>query len=476
MREKVLIFGSNFQLATRISELIKRKYDVIQCDLSSSADVGKKEISEEFDGGLLSKLACFHGVESVIFSTESLLYIKSPAVFAGLIDEFKYLKQSSAVRLIVIDIAAPIVAHELPDSLQIRLTTRDSPYGQRLSKFRQALKGVADFVLEAHSVYSCAKDDWAPSFLHSILDGDPARGIQVLTDADPWYVSSADDLIHALELNMNSSGVANLMDKPYEGGLAAFCAMAVKRFSPWSPSPTGHMNGQQAVFESLLHKTVIPAHVGLDAFAHQSRCSVNYIYRQSPEKLFGGDSVAKFRYALGLSLAQSLPASVVDDIDMVVPVPATGRMYAQGLARGLGAPYVEAIYKTDRKRSFDIESFDIRKEFLCDRLGVMPDLMSGKNIIVVDEAIFTGATLAVVSRLLLAAGTGKVYIAIPTSEVKHSCKFNMQPKRALLSDYVRKKDLGSYFNVEDVFFQDEQVFIDAFNRKGKYCMACFTAR
>jgi len=84
--------------------------------------------------------------------------------------------------------------------------------------------------------------------------------------------------------------------------------------------------------------------------------------------------------------------------------------------------------------------------------------------------------LKVVSRLLINAGADKVYFAIPSSEAKHSCKYNMQPDRVLLSDYVRREDLGSYFNVESVFFQDEQVFVDAFARKGTHCMSCFTSR
>jgi amidophosphoribosyltransferase len=103
-------------------------------------------------------------------------------------------------------------------------------------------------------------------------------------------------------------------------------------------------------------------------------------------------------------------------------------------------------------------------------------LLAGKSVIVVDEAIFTGATLKVVSRLLSDEGVRCVYFAIPSSEARYSCKFNMQPKRGLLSEYVRKEDLSSYFNVEGVFFQDEETFIQSIEQDKPQCMACFIER
>lgn len=161
---------------------------------------------------------------------------------------------------------------------------------------------------------------------------------------------------------------------------------------------------------------------------------------------------------------------------MIIPVPETGKAYAQGLATALGLPYVEGLYKADRKRSFDIENFDERREFLFSRLNVVPDLLMGKSVIVVDEAIFTGATLKVVSYLLRQAGVRNVYFAIPSPEARYECKFNMQPKRNLLSEYVRKEALWSYFNVQAVFFQDDLAFIQSIEQDGPQCVACFIQR
>ena len=79
MREKVLIFGANFQLATRITELISRKYEVVGCDFAGRSELGNQEIATPFNGELLPRLATYHGAASVIVTTEPLLYLQSPA-------------------------------------------------------------------------------------------------------------------------------------------------------------------------------------------------------------------------------------------------------------------------------------------------------------------------------------------------------------------------------------------------------------
>jgi len=379
VREKVLIFGANFQLATRIMELIRRKYEVVGCDFAGRSELGSQQIATAFNGELLPRLATYHGVAFVIVTTEPLLYLHSPAALQGLIDEFKCLKRNHSVRLIIVEIDRLIIAESRSDTLQVRLTEADSLYRQRLEILRKALVGLADLTLQIQSFYSCTGDSWAPNFLLALLELNSANNIQVLADSSPWQVSSADAVAFALESNINRSGSVALSPAPIEGGLPGFCTTAVHYLSPWSSLSYVDTPRPEPVTNALQIGKDRQVHGDLDAFAHQSRCSVNYLYRKSPQDLFGDESVAKFRFKLGLALAQSLPSAVAETIDLVVPVPETGKIYAQGLAQGIGVAYVEAIYKTDRKRSFDIENFDVRKEFLFERLGVTPDLLIGKT-------------------------------------------------------------------------------------------------
>ena len=67
------------------------------------------------------------------------------------------------------------------------------------------------------------------------------------------------------------------------------------------------------------------------------------VYLCKPDELFCGRPVAQFRRMLGAALAGALPRRVAGEANCVIPVPATGICYAEGLARGLGKPLVHGL-------------------------------------------------------------------------------------------------------------------------------------
>jgi adenine/guanine phosphoribosyltransferase-like PRPP-binding protein len=466
MREKVLVFGSNFALATRIADLVRREFEVVLFEFSPSIDSDPMNVATAFTGKLLSNAIAYHGARYVVFTSESLLYINSPTVLSGLLDEFRSFKQLYDCYLAYVEIDQPIVVGK---GRYIQALHNDSVYGDRITLLRQTMACVADSILEVQSVYTPEEDHWGMNFLRLIFDSKGSEPVEVRESVGDWEALSADDVARALIAQLGQTGTKRLSNGPYPGGLQAFCSAAILEHESWlKPHSSSHPNHcvQEFSKESLEIKP-------LYALTRQSHCSVNYLYRKAPEANFGSRKVSEFRYELGYALAKSIPHEVANNVDMIVPVPETGKIYAMGLADCLNIPYVEAIFKSDRKRSFDIESFDLRKDFLYSRLNIVPDLLSGKSVMVVDEAIFTGATLMVVSRLLRDAEVHCVYFAIPSPEARYSCKFNMQPKRDLLSEYVRKEDLWTYFNVEAVFFQNDEAFIQSVEQEGPQCVACF---
>ena len=473
MRGKLLIFGSNFPLAARIADLIKREFEVIEYAFPMSCESGYKEIAPIFTGEMLSRTLAFHGARHAVFTSEALMYVRSQHVLVGLLEELRACKRLANTWLACVDIAQPIVADSQG---RIEVLRSDSAYGHRLGQLRQALDGVADFMLRVQCVYSPYEDPWAANFLHLLFDAQASTPIELDGPDGDWEARTADEVAQNLIARLGFTATTPPTYRPYLGGLSAFCNAARAEYARWADAEILSLPKQDGQKLSSEKDRAFPIHAGLHAVVRQSRCAVNYLYRNPPEAIFGKRSVARFRYELGMSLARSIPREVADDVQMIVPVPETGKLYAQGVAEGLGVPYVEAIFKSDRKRSFDIQSFDVRREFLFSRLAVLPDMLHNKRVMVVDEAIFSGATLSVTSRLLREAGAQHVYFAIPSPEARYACNFNMQPNRSLLSEYVRKEDLSSYFNVQGVFFQDEDSFVQSINQDGPQCMACFIRR
>lgn len=207
----------------------------------------------------------------------------------------------------------------------------------------------------------------------------------------------------------------------------------------------------------------------------QSKCVFQLIYELKAQDYFYKKRIAEIRFQMGESLAKAVPRQVAAQLDCVCPVPKTGMYYAMGLAHGLKCSYVQALLKADgEERSFQISNTDKRKQFLWTKLQPIKELIQGKTLAVVDEAIFTGATLKVVVEMLHECGAKGVYLCIPTPKCRNHCNYLVQPPRPMLLEYIRDTMLEEYFNVDGVFFQDDDAFIQFINKIDRQmCSECF---
>jgi len=473
MREKLLIFGSNFSLAARIADVAQRDFEVIRFEFSACIKSGRPEVCTAFGSDLLSDAVSLNRARYVVLTSESMLYIDSKSLFDGLLDELRTCKQLAGICLAFVDIAEPII---VGPSNSIQVLNASSAYGLRMTHVRKALVDVIDLNVSVQSVYSPETDVWSRNFLHLLFESAEGNPPEVSEYNGEWEAISADQVSGSLISRMGFSGTIRLSNGSYPGGLKAFCRAVTTEYRDWlsSQCSTREKQGHPNPISDL--SNVKPIHLGLHTVTRQMHCSVTYLYRKEPDAPLGTATVGHFRRKLGESLARRIPSEVMDEVDMILPVPETGKAYAQGLANKLQLPYVEGIFKGNSKRSFDIQSFDKRRMLLFSTLRVIAESVAGKSVMVVDEAIFTGATLKVVSQLLRNAGARRVYVAIPSPEVRFSCNYNMLPKRALLSNHVREVNLASYFDVQGVFFQEEVSFSQLIDHEGPQCVACFIQR
>lgn len=215
-------------------------------------------------------------------------------------------------------------------------------------------------------------------------------------------------------------------------------------------------------------------HVGGRTELKQKNCAFNLVYKYSPLEYYLDERVAESRVQLGKKLAEGIPQEVIDRVDYIVPVPKTGLYYAMGLSHELGIPYIQALSKdTNEIRSFQVLDANVRKEIIKNKINPIKELIKGKKIILVDEAIFTGTTLKVVCKMLKECGVEEIHLAIPTPECRNQCPYYVQPKRSMLLEYVREDMLEEYFNVESVTFQNREEFRNKVLSLGSACVKCF---
>lgn len=213
---------------------------------------------------------------------------------------------------------------------------------------------------------------------------------------------------------------------------------------------------------------------GTEILRKQMGCIFKLIYRSFPNHNIYGKNVGEYRYMLGKSLGECIPADIVEKLDYVVPVPTSGLFYAMGMAEKIQVPYLEALIKTDPKeRSFQIADLAAREKAIQDKIYAIPELLKGKTVALVDEAIFTGTTLRVVCDMVKSCGAKGIYICIPTPVSRNVCRQYVQPKRTLLTERNDMIGFEEYFKVDGVYFQEYKVFVDSLKGIKNICAECF---
>lgn len=218
-----------------------------------------------------------------------------------------------------------------------------------------------------------------------------------------------------------------------------------------------------------------PSHLSkIEILLRQKNCALKPIYELEPSYIWRGSRVEQLRHQLGRDLAACIPSKIIEQLDMILPVPETGKCYARAISSVLNLPYVEAIKRNrNMGRGLQLNDSAARNIFIRKKLQLQSELVRGKNIGVVDEAIFTGSTLKIIVEKLKDAQVKKIYLLIPTPPNIFSCMYNVQPERAILLDYIRRDQLGQYFDVNGIIMSKLSILTENLSSSKPLCHSCF---
>lgn len=220
--------------------------------------------------------------------------------------------------------------------------------------------------------------------------------------------------------------------------------------------------------------TTLDVQQGIQILKNQIHCVYKLIYEKTPTESVHGLNIAQYRYEMGYKLGKVLPEDMVKQLDYVMPIPNSGLYYAMGVAEAIKVPYLQGIIKQDSAiRSFQLTDLSLRERTIGKNLFPIPDLIRGKQIALVDEAIFTGTTLRIVCDMIKACQAKKIFICIPTPVCSRQCEQYILPERELLSQNVEMRELKNYFGVEEVYFQPYCNFVDSVQNMEYICYKCF---
>lgn len=204
------------------------------------------------------------------------------------------------------------------------------------------------------------------------------------------------------------------------------------------------------------------------------KCVFEYIYFARPDSVIDGISVAEARREAGRILARKHPC----ECDIVIGVPESGIDAALGFAAESGIPYEKGFVKNSYVgRTFIKPSQEQRQQAVKIKLNPISAVVNGKRVVIIDDSIVRGNTIANQVNMLRNAGATEVHVRISSPPFMHPCYYGTDvPDEDYLiachhtipeiRDIIGADSLG-YLEPGDL---DEMLGGDDF----RYCDACFT--
>ena len=155
-------------------------------------------------------------------------------------------------------------------------------------------------------------------------------------------------------------------------------------------------------------------------------CAFLWSYYGYPTSTYEGVNVEAMRYRNGASIAeQDIQRGVGFDIDYVGGVPDSGTPHAIGYANRFGKPFARAFikYTPTWARSFTPARQSDRKKIAKMKQIPVHELITGKNLLFVDDSIVRGTQLQETVEFLYENGAKNVHMRSACPPIMYGCKY-----------------------------------------------------
>ncbi len=202
-------------------------------------------------------------------------------------------------------------------------------------------------------------------------------------------------------------------------------------------------------------------------------CIFEYVYFARPDSTINGRNVYKTRVEMGRQLARECPIQA----DVVVPVPDSGNCAALGYAMESGISYEMAFVRNHYiGRSFLQPTQLIRDFNVRVKLNLIPELVKGKRVIIVDDSIVRGTTCKARVNNLKEAGAKEVHVLVSCPPHMNPCVYGIDfpDRNKLMAANYSLDDIRKYINADSLHYLSQDGMVQATGLpKNSFCMACY---
>ena len=207
----------------------------------------------------------------------------------------------------------------------------------------------------------------------------------------------------------------------------------------------------------------------------QHTCVFEYIYFAHPTSVIDGQSISEARVAMGRQLAKETQY----EADIVMPIPNSGTLSAQGYAEEASIPYREGLIRNPKVLRTFIEPNQLsREEAVRNKFSVISDVVQGKRIVLIDDSIVRGTTSRYIVSMLRQAGAKEIYLCLASEPVRYPCYFGIDTSdtEELLAHRYSIEEIRQYIGVDRLYYLSHEGLMQSMKQlKAQHlCAACFT--
>ncbi|MBR1450403.1 MAG: amidophosphoribosyltransferase [Lachnospiraceae bacterium] len=315
------------------------------------------------------------------------------------------------------------------------------------------------------------------------------------SDSEVIAYKIAEERMHTASIEEAAENVSKLL----KGGFALLVLSPRKLLcirDPWGLKPLclGSVNGVYvcASESSALHAvgadyvrdvrpgemvTITEEGVSSKIIMHSEReahCVFEYIYFSRLDSVIDGISVYNARIEGGKSLAARFPA----DADVVTGVPDSGLAAAAGFAEYSGIPFRLAFAKNSYVgRTFIKPTQEERSSAVMIKLRVIRDVVKDKRVVLIDDSIVRGTTLANLINEMRKFGAREVHVRISSPPFLYPCYYgtDVPDNSELIASGHTKEEIRKQIGADSL----EYLCIEDLDRMTgdlPLCKACFDGR
>jgi amidophosphoribosyltransferase len=205
-----------------------------------------------------------------------------------------------------------------------------------------------------------------------------------------------------------------------------------------------------------------------------ARCVFEHIYFSRPDTRLEGRVLQQVRGRMGELLWREAPV----EADLVISVPDSGNPAANGFARASGIPQDDGLIKNRYvARTFIEPGQELRKRGLRMKFNPLPEIVSGRRVVVVDDSIVRGNTTRQIVGMLKDAGAKEVHLRISSPPIRHPCHYgiDMSTREEMIAHGRSVEEVAAELGADSLAYLSMEGVYEAIGASpAQHCDACFT--